>query len=483
MAALKADLEKTRERESNYSRERAELATKLAESEKAEANMKCEYDRFVRQYEQLAARKESEQARLINQEPGLSIEQLRSVEAKLDQEKLGRQRAETQSQEKVRELSMLTVDNRQLQYRLDKLEADYRQESEKVRSYAAQLERVLEEKSLMQSEMSVRASEITLLKTNEKRLIRDSGESRERFKSLEEELHKIRSARAVEDLQRKELEDQLEAEAYFSGLYKTQVRELQEEVDEGRMKNDELAMEKNELEVKLSNVMMRNEQESITKVHLDQQMNELEKEKMMRELEVKELMTKHRNELRNLEMQLSSLKDNECDLQGRIDQLSKERDEALASARDQQPGPRVIEASGEIEKLEKQLREEKLKKDQAINKLAEMMMRKDLQPKPGQKKVSMEELRKKEKECRRLKHELQTEKEKFNHMVAKNQSDLQNLQATLYEESQARLKLSMELDTKESEVENLQTKITHLNVDTDSISSGKHCLFKSSCHY
>merc|ERR1719458_1343173 len=110
-------------------------------------------------------------------------------------------------------------------------------------------------------------------------------------------------------------------------------------------------------------------------------MNELEKEKMMRELEVKELMTKHRNELRNLEMQLSSLKDNECDLQGRIDQLSKERDEALASARDQ-PGPRVIEASGDIEKLEKQLREEKLKKDQAINKLAEMMMRKDLQPKP-----------------------------------------------------------------------------------------------------
>merc|ERR1719341_2827160 len=476
MAALKTDLEKTRERESNYSREQAELATKLAESEKAEANMKCEYDRFVRQYEQLAARKESEQARLINQEPGLSIEQLRSVEAKLDQEKLGRQRAETQSQEKVRELSMLTLDNRQLQYRLDKLEADYRQESEKVRSYAAQLERVLEEKSLMQSEMSVRASEITLLKTNEKRLIRDSSESRERFKSLEEELHKIRSARAVEDLQRKELEDQLEAEAYFSGLYKTQVRELQEEVDEGRMKNDELAMEKNELEVKLSNVMVRNEQESMSKAIIDQQMGELEKEKMMRELEVKELMAKHRSELRNVEMQLSTMKDNESDLLGRIDQLSKERDDIAQQISQQVRESVSYEISSndtaDIEKLEKQLREEKLKKDQAINKLAEMMMRKDLQPKPGSKKVSVDELRKKEKECRRLKHELTTEKEKFNHMVAKNQSDLQNLQATLYEESQARLKLSMELDTKESEVENLQTKITHLNVDAESISSG-----------
>jgi len=57
---------------------------------------------------------------------------LRNLEAKLDQEKLGRQRAETQAQEKARELSMLTVDNRQLQYRLDKIEADLRQESDKV---------------------------------------------------------------------------------------------------------------------------------------------------------------------------------------------------------------------------------------------------------------------------------------------------------------------------------------------------------------
>merc|ERR1719412_1653139 len=442
LSNMKVEVDKSRERETSYQREREELAAQLASIEKEKANLKCENENYARQYEHLASQKASEKARLINQD-GVSLEHFRSLEAKLDQEKLGRQRADTLSQEKQRELSMLTVDNRQLQYRLDKIEADYRQESEKTRSFSSQLERVLEEKSLMQSDLSVKSSEITLLKTNEKRLLRDSAESRERAKSMEEELHKVRSARAVEDLQRKELEDQLEAESYFSGLYKTQVRELQEEVDEGRMKNDEMAMEK----------------------------NELEKEKMMRELEVKELITKHRNELRNLEIQLSSLKDNEGDLQGRIDQLSKERDDALVSARDQS-GPRVNETSGDIEKLEKQLREEKLKKDQAINKLAEMMMRKDLQPKPGQKKVSMEELRKKEKECRRLKHELQTEKEKFNHMVAKNQSDLQNLQATLYEESQARLKLSMELDTKESEVENLQTKITHLNVDAESISSG-----------
>ena len=45
-------------------------------------------------------------------------------------------------------------------------------------------------------------------------------------------------------------------------------------------------------------------------------------------------------------------------------------------------------------------------------------------------------------------------------------------QATLYEESQSRLKLSMELDTKESELENLQLKFAHVNLDTASLSSG-----------
>ncbi len=47
-----------------------------------------------------------------------------------------------------------------------------------------------------------------------------------------------------------------------------------------------------------------------------------------------------------------------------------------------------------------------------------------------------------------------------------------HLQATLYEESQSRLKLSMELDTKESELENLQLKLAHVNLDTASLSSG-----------
>lgn len=478
--ALKSDLDASREREATILRERNELSSQLASMEKLKANLQCELESQFSRYEQMASQKRDEKARLINQEPLPSLEHVRNLEAKLDQEKLARQRADTTSQEKARELSMLTVDNRQLQYRLDKLEADYRQEAEKVRSLAAQLERTLEEKSLMQSDLSVRNSEITLLKTNEKRLLRDCAENRERAKSLEEDLHKLRSARAVDDLHRKELEDQLEAESYFSGLYKTQVKELQEEVEEARQRTEDLANDRMEIESQLHSALDRSEADAMTRVAADEALNELEKEKVMRELEMKELVSKHRSDVRNLEMQLTVLKDNESDLQSKVDQLSKENEELSGAVRQAQERSHSLvdnsmvdnDQAAEIEKLEKQVREERIKKDQAINKLAEMMMRKDMTPKPGTKKVSEEVLRKKEKECRRLKHEMGGEKEKFNQMVAKFQADLQNVQATLYEESQARLKLSMELDTKESEVENLQLKISHLNIDAESISSG-----------
>ncbi len=59
----------------------------------------------------------------------------------------------------------------------------------------------------------------------------------------------------------------------------------------------------------------------------------------------------------------------------------------------------------EIEQLKKQLNDEKVKKIQAVNKLAEILNRKDISQKPG-KKVSASELRKKEKEYRKLQQDL-----------------------------------------------------------------------------
>jgi len=65
---------------------------------------------------------------------------------------------------------------------------------------------------------------------------------------------------------------------------------------------------------------------------------------------------------------------------------------------------------------------------QAVNKLAEILNRKDMKL-DHKKKGSTADLRKKEKENRKLQLDLNQEKEKFNHMANKCQKELSEMQA------------------------------------------------------
>jgi hypothetical protein len=72
-------------------------------------------------------------------------------------------------------------------------------------------------------------------------------------------------------------------------------------------------------------------------------------------------------------------------------------------------------------KLQKLLDTERILKQQAVNKLAEIMNRKDFNKvnKKEVNKATSAELRKKEKENRKMQQDLTLEKEKFNEMVGR----------------------------------------------------------------
>lgn len=63
------------------------------------------------------------------------------------------------------------------------------------------------------------------------------------------------------------------------------------------------------------------------------------------------------------------------------------------------------------------------------------------------------------------------EREKYNQEVTKWQKELQELQSQVVEENTSKLKLQMELDSKDSEIEQLQGKLTILGSETASLSS------------
>ena len=131
---------------------------------------------------------------------------------------------------------------------------------------------------------------------------------------------------------------------------------------------------------------------AIEKRVLEEDLNELEREKVMLEYELDNAGAKHKADLRNLEIQLAGAKDTESDLMQRIDLMNKDNEELASKVRALQdemeeaeatrPAPagenELEEAKAELVKTQKLLSTEKLLKQQAVNKLAEIMNRKDI---------------------------------------------------------------------------------------------------------
>jgi Rho-associated protein kinase 1 len=427
---LHADIERCTKRELKALDDNRCLSEKISELEKENASIELELKAVQNRYQQeLNTRQEIEKSKLANKDE-TSMQEVKSLQAKLNEEKLARQKSDQSSQEKERQISMLSVDYRQIQQRLQKLEGEYRQETEKVAVLQTQLEQEQNKKTSLLSEFSLQSSEVAHLKAREVQLIKEVQQLREMKKKFEEDMSKVRNAHNADILQMKELQDQLEAEQYFSRLYKTQSSELREDVEEKTRSLQYLEEEKSSVFHQLQLAIARADSEALAKQIAEETVADLEKEKTMKELEIKDLNGKHRNEIAAKESQLQSLRDIENDLNNKLTIKISEVEELLNQNKKAQEDLALSKVDhAEMEKLQAKLKNETLLKQQAVNKLAEIMNRRDGVI-PGKQKTkgsasSSAELKKKEKESRRLQLELTQERDKFNQLILKYQ-DIQN---------------------------------------------------------
>lgn len=231
----------------------------------------------------------------------------------------------------------------------------------------------------------------------------------------QEKLQKLQAVNNLAKLAQIQFTDQLELETeqHFASLYKNQLKEMKEELEE---KQKELNQTKQSLELTISKLQVeiaakRLAEDSLSKLEDDYEIKIVNKDNF-----------------------IVSLREQELNLSKKLEEVNHELDQAKQ------------ELAGHDEKfqlLQKQLNQEKLLKLQAVNKLAEIMYRKD--PKKLSKENSYE-LRKREKECRKLQQNLTTERERFDQTVARLQKNLSETQAALHDESQSKLKLEMEIE-------------------------------------
>ncbi|KAL6491298.1 hypothetical protein MHYP_G00016430 [Metynnis hypsauchen] len=406
-----------------------------------------------------------------------SIEEAKSaamhaVEQKVSEESVLRLRAENRVVEVEKQCSMLEFDLKQSVQKMEQLMKQKERLEDEVKALRVQLEQECGKRSSVQTELKNWTIEAERLRGSEKQLKQEINTALENKRSLEFQLAQLTKQYRGNEGQMRELQDQLEAEQYFSTLYKTQVKELKEEleernrlVQETQKKMHEMHGERDSLMAQLDLTVTKAESEQLARALQEEQYFELSQES-------KKSTTRHKQELAERDSTIARLEDSNKTLTKDVENLTREKAELDTKLRsqDEDYAAQKEDISNAIKaNYEKILNTERTLKTQAVNKLAEIMNRKDMKL-DRKNRGSTTDLRKKEKENRKLQLELNQEKEKFNHMAIKYQKELSEMQAQLVEESTYRNELQMQLDSKESDIEQLREKLNDLQLRMDNSS-------------
>ncbi|XP_048758911.2 rho-associated protein kinase 1-like [Ostrea edulis] len=478
ISSLMSEKRKSEDKEKELTFEIQKVKDSVIRLEKSKSHVELELDTYKRKLEteinnhqETIKRFNADKKDILLSKEEARTSAINDIQMKLDQEKSARVSAENQLLQAEKEKSELRVDLLQMTQQVTSVQTELMNEKEKSKNYALQVEQEIQRRNLMQGDFKSQTHDLTRYKTMEKQLNKEISDLKEEKRGLEEELRKVREDLSINDLQMKELQDQLEAEQYFSSLYRTQVKELKEDVEEkGKQHQDaatdleSIQQEKDSIAAQLQLAMAKADSEGLARSIAEEQLTDVEKEKTVLELEIKELMNRHKTDLSKKEHIVIMLEDSKREFLKEIEELHSEKDDVSGRLQKMTDELRQVQSrsggsSTEIEKLKKNLEEEKLKKIQAVNKLAEIMNRKEFRSKSSKNNASDQGVKKKEKEMRKLQQDLHMEKEKYNKMVEKLSRELSETQAALFEEGQYKGKLQMELDAKEMEIEQLRQKL------------------------
>ncbi|KAM4522276.1 rho-associated protein kinase 2-like isoform 1-T1 [Odontesthes bonariensis] len=475
--------------------EKKELQEKLNDLEKEKGNQEIDLTFKLKSLQQSLEQEEAEhkttKAKLADKNTIYqSIEEakseaLKEIECTLQEERSLKLQVEGKLLQLEKDHSMLDCDFKQAQNRLDELQAQKEKLSEEVMHLTLRLEQEMQKRSLSQSELKKQNQQVSVFRSSEKQLKQELNQLQDMKQILEKQNQELRREKQDADGQLKELKDQLEAEQYFTTLYKTQIRELKDECNERNKLHKEVQQrlaeyqeERDSMTTQLETSLTKADSEQLARSIAEEQYSLLEKEKIMKELEIKDMMARHKQELSDKEATISSLEESNRTLTVDVANLASEKEELNNQLKDMQ---QQLHKAKEEEKqmnsmkeyFDKQLQNERTLKIQAVNKLAEVMNKRD--PVRGVHRSNDTEVHRKEKENRRLQRELQAEREKLNSSIIKYQKELTDMQAMIVEENHMRLELQMALDSKDSDIEQLRCQITSLSVhslDSTSIGSG-----------
>ncbi|KAI2798397.1 Rho-associated protein kinase 2, partial [Blomia tropicalis] len=350
-------------------------------------------------------------------------------------------------------------------------------QSEELNSLSLDLERFRTEKTQIELVIKEKEQQIELLELRRSQAVHKLSmfehESKLEISNLKAALDE--SVERVKRLNNelKEIKVQFDTEHCFTELYKTQVNEMMEEFHEKLEENKKLLEEKHQYSSQIEQMSSQLIKEASSKCAAEERVSTLETDKAVLELDMKQLV-KDNEQMKNELAQLEKLRNRETELTRSVEQLTNERSELcdqMAMVQSELERYRQTDYRKELEQLQKQFSQEKLLKETAVNKLAEIMNRRDITGgKSSKNKASASaaaaDLRKKDKENRKLQQELANDRDLFHQKIQRAQKEINELQASLNEETQIKMRLSVENAAKDEEIEQLRQKLVRQTEDS-----------------
>uniref|UniRef100_A0A8C2GV19 non-specific serine/threonine protein kinase n=1 Tax=Cyprinus carpio TaxID=7962 RepID=A0A8C2GV19_CYPCA len=315
-----------------------------------------------------------------------SIEETKSaamhtVEQKVAEENTLRMRAESRVVEVEKQCSMLEFDLKQSVQKMEQLMKQKERLEEEVKELRVQLEQESGKRVLAQNELKNWTMEAERLKGSEKQLKQEINAALENKRSVEFQLAQLTKQYRGNEGQMRELQDQLEAEQYFSTLYKTQVKELKEEIEEKNRQTQEalrkvqdLYSEKESLSAQLDLTMTKAESEQLARALQEEQYFELSQEH-------KKAASRYKQEISEKDSTIAQvcLEESNKTLTKDVEILSKEKTELNERLRAQEEG-NIIQLAEECtyrNELQMQLDSKESDIEQLREKLNDLQLRVD----------------------------------------------------------------------------------------------------------
>jgi len=321
--SLATELAKRNERDAAVLAENQRLHQMIVSLEKEKSNFDLELKTWSQKYAHEKAAHDEDVTRfnaiktdLLMSKEEANLAALNDAQSRLAAERDARQKAESKLLDMEKHVNSLAVDYAQLQQKEDTLNHELKAELDKARQLSVLYEMEQQKRSSIQTEFKTALQQIAQMKTAEKQLAKELSDVTNAKKALSDELRKLKDELNANEAQMKDMQDQLEAEGCFSTLYKTQVKELKEEIEEKSRQCSEFEMlqktfeqERDMLTQQLALTAARLDAELVTHEVLEGQVADLEKEKTLVELELKDALNRHKAELGRRDQTISNLED------------------------------------------------------------------------------------------------------------------------------------------------------------------------------